>query len=496
MAIEQEIDEIFLHNAQPTSDTNKIRNLQEYIERLGGIKSHLEVISDQVVGIKTNFEIYDIQLDSLAKDLQMIQDKNRELETRLNRDKDVFEKLKSLTLALSIDDTHLQILDNGSFTKMDDLVKMQESLNILAGFRVEKYTIRIVRETKEKVLRCQRDFFKRFVSYLNKTFVRSESQGELKVHRDLYNKIKQYRFIFTHSKKYEDTFKMVFGSYTLHSKRLYEAEFAAHIDAILKLVNDPEKMQLSMDVLIKSFESLVTCELNFLINLVEEDETGEQGAIDIFKGVSGLIFEFLDQMFKQSRAITIISLSKIASDSETPRGLFLRSFRGDLYRKFELLQDRFVKDEEEKLRKNIKLDSLQQVLNQKGMSDLKSRMLRMYLTRYLRKVDEISLEKLIYRFKAIHSLRIPFEVERELPSDSAQKGVVLSEIMHAMEARIVSDVFGGDDEVGNVKRVVEMIRGKSTRPTEAELLLLKNVRAIVLENCSTENKTKYGRIFQ
>lgn len=496
MGIEEEIDNIFLNNANITSDQQKIKNLQEYYENLNSIKPYLNEILAQINTIKVDFEIYNVQLEVLAKELNVIQNKNQEIEEKLTKDEAVFSKLKKLVLALNIDDTHLRILDNGNFNRMDDIIHMEEALKILSGFEVDKFTIRIVIELKDKILQCQKNFYKRFVNFLDRTFVKSESTGELKVHKDLYGKIKQYKFIFIHSKKFPDCFELVFGSYILHSKKLYEFEFNSHLESILKLINDLEKINIAIEILIKSLESLIVCEQNYLTSLIDSEQLSIKGTEEIFKDITILIFDFLDKMFQKSQLITILALSNQDYNISNQNATFLHNFKKDLKKKYELLSNLFVKEEEEKLKKTINVQNLNQILNQDGLLELKMKLLRIYLERFIKNVDKYDLNKLIARYKIVYNIKIPFEIIQADAIYEKLKIDTLNYLLESFEKQCIDKIFNDDNEEQNIKDIIAMIKSKNNIIIGGEDTLLKTVRKIVLENCSDTDKPKYSNLFK
>lgn len=497
MSIEKEIDEIFLHKASKTSDGLKIKHLQEYSEKLEEVKPYLSILAEQIGAIKTPFEIYNIQLEALAKDLELIQEKNKELEEKLTKDQKIFEKLKDLVLALNIDEAHLQVLDNGNFGKMSDLTKMQEALAILSGFDVEKYKLRIVLDVKQKVLFCQKNFYKRFVNFLNKTFVETESKGELKVHKDLYTKIKQYEFIFNRSKQFQDCFDIVFGAYIMHSKKLYEGEFIGHLKTIDTLVDDDEKLHVAIEILFKSYKSIVMCERNFINNLIDDSEIADKGIQDIFKNVSAVLFEFTDKMFKKSRMSTIIAISEINKEEEDTEVIdFIKGFNKECKTKFQMLQDFFMKDEELNIKKTYNVRGLMTVFKQENLLDLKLKMFKLYIERIQNRMENYSLFKLVDRYKLMTAIKIPVSLcTKELKCDET-KEYVCKELSIRIEKKIIGEVLSGENSKENVKKLIEKIKQDKDTYIEGERLLIHLTREIVMEHVDSKEKFAYAKLFE
>ncbi|KAL6122476.1 hypothetical protein NUSPORA_00465 [Nucleospora cyclopteri] len=487
-SIEKELDEIFLKSMDFTFDNKKLENLKEFSKNMHTINPYLDLLLEKLSSIKIHFNIYNLQLESLATQISDIQDRNKELEEKYNKEKTIFDCLKGLTMALNIDDKHLQILDKGNFTNLEELVKMQESLDILSGFEADKFNIRVANEMKRKILTCQRNFYKRFATFFTSVFIKSEGFGDLKVHKDLYNTTNKFKFIFIRSKMFKDCFQEILFTYVSNSKAIYKQEFINHLNGINKLIDDPGKLHISIEVLFKSYLSICNVELNFLRNLLEDNDEAEKTTLQIFDEIEALLLEFIEKMFRKSELVTIISISPFTELQAQSKPLL--KFIAVLTEKTKILKEMFIKNEEERLIKTIKIGNLQQLLIQDNLNDLKIKMLNIYLDRLMKRIDSFDLQKLLNRYKLICSLKIP----KDLNMDYLQIES-LNKLFSKIENLVIEFVFNSKNEISKAKEVVQMIKERSEGITECESILLKKIRAILIENCDDSMKEEMKKVF-
>lgn len=367
----------------------------------------------------------------------------------------------------------------------------------MSGFDVENFTLRVVQDVKQKVVLCQRNFYKRFVNFLNKSFIKTESTGELKVHKDFYTKIKQYDFIFNNSKNFEDCFELVFGAYILHSKKLYDHEFKGHLKTIEKLLDDEGKLGVAIKILFKSYKSLLGCELNFISNLMQDEDIGNKGIKEIFKNVNVMLFDFIDELFKKSRIVTIISLSSVikASEEEQSEVPFLKNFDQECKRKFLLLQDLFIKDEEIFIKKTYNIAGLTKLFEQEDLIDLKTKMFDLYIERISKRVSDYTLSKLIDRYKLIYTIQLPPDMCKKGMKYDERKEFVCEEIEKRFEKKLLDEIF--ETEKINkelLKKIVVKIKQNEPKYKAAENKLILLTKEFLLPHVDDKEKHEIEKL--
>lgn len=473
--MEQEIDEIFLNTKEPTADDVKIDNLKKCTNKIPSLYPYADIIFEQVEEIRRCFAVYDIQLEALASELEGIQTRNKILEIRNANNNTLYTHLKELCIALSLDEGHFYVLENGSFSDISDLAKMEKSLAILGSVNLARYKLRIVSEKIAEITENQRNFLKRFVTFLRKLFIRSESSGELRVHRALYKSIAQYKFIYTFSKIYEDYYSIMCSAYLAHSKKIYELEFENHLNSIYDLVDDSEKLHICFDVLTKSYESLIICETDF-IKMMDINVSIEE----IFGNINSTIVEFVGEMFKKSRLATLVSVG-IILNTDKKYSIAYENLKKDLNKRYETLVNLYLKSEAEVPPSFQRMDRLNFVIGSECSDAFKQKLLVLYLEKLKTKENDNGPES------AISKLQLLYCIES---SDKNLKKTIESEL-EKMPQLIISYVYSADNEPAQIKYLIKMVDEKKPGAST----IMRHIRSIVLEHSSNANKNKYETLF-
>lgn len=473
--MDREIDEIFLHTKEPTADAIKIENLKACTRKIPDLYPYIDLVLEQVEDIRKYFSIYDIQLDALAVDLKSIQDKNKHIKDKNEHENAIYNHLKELCLTLTMDKSHFQILENGSFTDLDDLVKMEKSLGILGAVDLSKYSIRIVKEKISEITDSQRNFLKRFVTFLSKLLIKSESSGELKVHKTLYKSISLYKFIYAFSKKYEDYYSILCSAYATHSKKMYEIEFENHLDSIYDMVKDINTLALCFDILTKGYSSLVGCEINFI-----KDMDIDVSVDTIFKNINTLIIEFVSDMFKKSSLGTLLPIGAILKNS-VPSNETYGEFKDELSKTYEVLEESYIKTERETDPSATQIDRLNLALNSDCTTSLKDKLLDAVVKNLIEDIKNTKIDKFIYRLQLLHSIQ---STENKVKD-------ALGIITDVFPRKIIDYVFSSEQEISNAKTLIEMVDMKNAKATE----ILESIRSVVIENASDNRKEGFTRLF-
>lgn len=330
--VSKETNRILLATENIGDEKDSLDGLNKFIKRYHTLDPSLDLLADAVKTNKVFFEVYDVMIKSLNQELETVQENVLHLENKIKFQTDVYNRLKNICLTMAIDDDSLHILENGSFEDSVDLSKMETSLSILKNVPENIYTLRIVEERSSEIFEVERNFLKRFAAFLSKVAIQSESKGELKVHRRFYEMMSKYKFIFKFGKSQEDFYRILSVLYVKKSKSLYENEFQSHLDRVSELINDNQSLAYCIDSLIKTYQALSECEVNFMKLM---DIT--LSASEIFNSVDAMILEFLDRFFQKSKFCVFLSIHQFTNENfREPLGS-LYSMLIEKYRIFEKL---------------------------------------------------------------------------------------------------------------------------------------------------------------
>lgn len=473
--MDKEIDEIFFGAEEPADDATKIENLKACTRRIPELYPYIDLVLEQVEDIRRCFSIYDIQLDALAEDLKSIQDKNRHIEHRNEHETAIYNHLRELCLALTLDERHFRVLENGSFTDLDDLVGMEKSLGILGAVDLSRYSIRIVKEKMAAITDSQRNFLKRFVTFLSKLLIKSECSGELKVHKKLYKSIARYKFIYAFAKKYEDYYSILCSAYATHSKKMYEIEFESHLESIYDMVKDVKTLALCFDVLTKGYGSLVGCEANFI-----RDMDIDVPVDTIFKNINTLIIEFVGDMFRKSNLGTLLPVGAIlgapASDNPTYERL-----RDELAQTYEVLEELYIKTEREASPSAPQIDRVNLALGSDCAASLKDGLVDAVALSLADDAANAKTAEFVLRLQLLHAIRSGRDAVRD--ARRALDGL--------FPRRVIDHVFASEREVENARSLIKMVNPEGGGAAE----VLRQMRSIVLENAPDDKKSALARLF-
>lgn len=330
----KQIDSIFLDGKDTGAGQENLDGLKTIAEKFSVLFPYLDLIQESVATSRTRFAVYDVMLESLYLELADIQNEVWSLEAKLKFESEVYDRLKSICLSLTIDEEHLHVLESGVLTNTEDLAKMERSLSILGSFSSEEYTLRIIKEREAEISAIQRKFLKRFVLFLSKLFVQSDSRGELKVHRSFYESMSKYKFIYKFSHSHGDFYRVLCDAYVKQSRSLYMQEFHGHLNRISELITDNQALAFSIESLVKTYGSLLECELNFM-RLMDIDSS----PAEIFGSVDLMIMDFLDIFFKKSSFCILVSIYQFCSDDNKAK---LGSLHKSLVDKYRILEEVYL----------------------------------------------------------------------------------------------------------------------------------------------------------
>lgn len=306
-----------------------IKSIDTFIDKFGTLDPtfvyYLELLKEK----KEPFEIYKIRNDSLNENLEGTGSQASQIQKNIEFEEELIEKLKIILVSANVSEETYKILKNGDFNNTEDLSNMEREINAFFN-TVTEYDIQIVKQAFQELKKVQREFLERFVLFLEKLLVSSESNGELTVHKSLYMNMRKFKFIYKFSK---DTgfYKQLCDAYKKKSKSLYTHEFSSHIRRISELIKDNQSLIFTIDSLFRSYKSLLECEIDFLKLMDIELDIDE-----IFSNVNLMILDFLDSFFKKSAFCVLISICKSKDN------FALGGFSEMLLDKYKVLEDIFL----------------------------------------------------------------------------------------------------------------------------------------------------------
>ncbi|KAI5172001.1 hypothetical protein PAEPH01_1725 [Pancytospora epiphaga] len=473
--MEKEIDSIFIEEKRGAfADDRKIERLRECVNALPRLDPYLDLLHSNAEDIRKHLAVYDIQLRSLAAELDSIQKKNGIIEERNKNEKTVYEELKNLCVALTVDDEHFKILEEGSFIDFEELGKMEKSINIIGVTDLSKYTIRVVREGRERIQKAQRNFLKRFVGFINKLLVEPEHFGELRVHKSLYQLIYRYKFIYRFGRQFEEFYTVMRNAYENHAMSLYEKEFEKYLRGISDLIDDAGKLSLAIGVLLRSYECLVDSEVNFKRRMDADFSISQ-----IFSNANSVIIEFIGEMFGRSKIVTLTSVGIVlnSSNSDIPE---FEKFMDDLKKRYEVLEGLFLKKEKESKVTWGKIADMNAMLGAACLDTLKNGLLSSYVERLVIDGKEGGIKEYLMNMQALYFIR----------SDSSLIKNGIERMREGLPQRIIKHVFTTGDECVNVSRALEGLDPE--RPGYGEIT--RQLREVILANAEGEARINLEKL--
>ncbi|KMV65803.1 hypothetical protein M970_070740 [Encephalitozoon cuniculi EcunIII-L] len=479
--MEKEIDDLFLKARGEKVDQDKINNLARCMSEIPKIHPNLSQVRTKCKEIGLSLELYTIKLESLAKEMKGIEEENTKLENEIRYQTSIYEHLKELLISVEIKEDHFIALESESFDSIDGLCKIEKALEVLDNFSVDEYDIRIVREKKERINDALREFYRRFITYMGSFMVRSESTGELKVHKGLYGVIKRFKKIFQHSKRYRDYYVVMCSIYMARSKKLYEREFGFHLSTVLRILKEgvtQEKVDKIFETLFESYRSIIRCEARFLKNMEIEGTCKE-----IFRNTGLLIVEFVEDVYDAADIETLDGLGKSwkdVGDDEEAYGLFQKELRSAYERlESEYLNKKMGKGENGVWR-------LEEILSRSSNPELKRRAVVMGVQRVMENTGKRDLREIIRRWRLLdHAGRVCDEKVEEL--EDAEKRTESE-----FEKSCIDAILGDGRAVENVGKVLSLIDGEEGFRAK----VIRKIREMVSNDVEEGDAEKIDKILR
>ncbi|ADM11837.1 exocyst complex component Sec3-like protein [Encephalitozoon intestinalis ATCC 50506] len=447
--MEKEIDDLFLYGSVKKVGKDRIRTLEKCMGDLPKINPNLEQVWTKCKEIDSSLELYSIKLESLAREMKGIEKENTKLENEIQYQTSIYEHLKELLINVEIKEDHFITLESESFDSIDGLCRIEKALEVLDGFHVDEYDIRIVREKKERINDALREFYKRFITYMGSFMVDSESSGDLKVHKGLYGAIKRFKKIFQHSKRYRDYYVVLCSIYMARSKKLYEREFGFHLKTVLRLLKEDvtqDKMDRIFETLFESYRSIVKCEDRFLKSM-EIDGTCQE----IFRNTGLLIVGFVEDAYDIADIEVLNGLGKIWKEVEPDEDVY-GSFQKELREVYGRLEEEYLKKKMGKGENGV--GKLEEILSRSSNEDLKRKAIVMGTQRIMEEEDKGDLRRIVKRWRLLDYMgkKCTKEIEEVLDAERKTES--------EFEKSCADMILGSGKTVDNVKKVLSLINGE------------------------------------
>ncbi|ELA42775.1 uncharacterized protein VICG_00090 [Vittaforma corneae ATCC 50505] len=448
---------------------SKETSCMSFKEDLKTLRPKIDHLKTEIKSQMVPFAVHQVMIGSLSNELEEIKNTVGYLESKLDFEKKVYERTKQILLSLTVDQDNLHILETGSFTDDDDLIKIEKSLSILKEFSRGKCELKIVKEREREILDLLSNFLKRFVMFLSKLFIKSESKNELRVHRSFYEKMMKYKFIYTFSKTNSEYYTVLCVAYTRKSKDLYNEEFENHLNRVSELITDVNSLKFTLDALVMTYESLLECETNFLSLMDISSDIRE-----IFSGVDLMIVDFIDIFFKMSPFCIIIALNLYTTGEFVNR---LGSLGQSLKEKKAILEEVFLHQQ-----KSTGLSfEVAGLINELNKMPIKSDFLENLVHAVIKKArkQNVQLEEGLKNHQIIHS------VER-----LDDKKEIIECMERYLTPKIIDRIFGGRNERSEIKEIFKAVDSQKGGYVEA----ISFIKKTILENCEEAKRNEYIKI--
>ncbi|KAF9763416.1 hypothetical protein NGRA_1285 [Nosema granulosis] len=449
--MEEEIDSLFLGQDDSEIKESSIKDLEICSDKIASLVPFIDIICGKMGSIKMDYDLYYIKLERLAKEMATIEDANTKLENEILYQTSIYNRLRDLLISLEIKEEHFISLETEALDTPEGLSKIEKALNILCSFDIPDYTIRVVEEKKERIEKALRSFYKRFIHFLGTFFGKKEaSSGVLRVHSDLYSRMKAYKDIYAYSRRFPDFYAVLCRVYFKHAQNLYSREIETHLATVHKLLTNEDKDKVDEKVeeclggLMETYKSIEDCESKFL-----KDMNIDLDSSEVFSSSNKIILDFIEDVFYISPLSTIIFLEHNEHEE----------LKIKLKKKF-ISREMEVKDPKEGLKrfkeiiKKSKIDDLNSVLY--GLN--KERILRRNKDTFELLESKMLLDDLIYA-----------DMNENLRNEHFQ---CINDLHESIKKSLIGYVFEeGDAEVeGRLKEIGRKVKGGKLQKEVYEIL--------------------------
>lgn len=499
MDIGQEIDHLFL-STQEDAELDILDMIKRHVDSLNDYIKLLHSFESEINNHKEIYEYYRLKLQTLANELQEIEERSVSIQTQVINKKRMYEEIKQLLVVIEIKPEYFHRIKNPNF---EDLTGLKVALNVLKSFNC-KYNIKAVNEKKERINNALKEFIDEFIIYFQKrlNMHETESRGELKIHQHVYDEVRKYEFVFEYAKEHDkDNFVKLSRKYITASKTLYEKEFEQHLKIIRKSLKEykdklSDKMDEALGVIIESFYLIVACESNFIAKTFDENTNFvNEYSTNIFNNVVEIILDFLRDLYRINNISSINALfnaQKIHPNQETASldiiikfkekiADFLSDFKKDYIR---LQKQNWKTESKRKFYKNLVCE-----IKKNSYSEINKELCDIFLDRIndLQQEKKGKIEFIIYKLNFIKEIENLHIKENKNKIDQLR-----SKEMEDLEKEVIVYIFGGEKNKTNerIKNVRNLIKNMIKDDQKYNSEIRQTIKNFIV-NQSDEDLQKY-----
>lgn len=451
-----------------TNIVKKLESLASLKKEISSISPLIDILKSEMKTQKTPHSVYQVMIDCLWGNLEEIQKETIHLKEKLKFETEVYERLKQICLSLTFDEENFHVLEVGSFTNDDDLVKMENSLAMLSGFSKGEYTLKIIKERETENFQIISKFLRRFLIYISKMFTKSESNAELKVHRSFYKQMSKFKFIYQFSKTNREYFGFLCNAYTKKSMDLYNYEFKLHLNRVSELITGAETLVCAIDSIIMTYQSLLECEINFMCVLGIESNPK-----DIFLTVDTMIVDFIDIFFSKLSYPVMGVMFKYTSKDNKDR---LGSLYDSLIEKRMVFEEIFIHQRKNKPMTFEFADLMNSISENESNAGFIDKMTEI--------VKDNCKNTRMEACSLINTLQILYCI-----NNIANKAELINNLKSILIPKILECAFEDKSDEKNIQKLFKSV--DSNRPGYAEITQFIN--HTIVENAEDENKNELIR---
>ncbi|WUR03106.1 exocyst complex component 1 (EXOC1) [Vairimorpha necatrix] len=461
--MEQEIDDLFISDKSVDYTDKSIEDLNKNIENFKTIIPYIDLIKNKISSVDTNFELYNVKLEKLATEMKNIEEENTKLENEIFYQTSIYENLKDLLLKLQLKEEHFITLETETFTNQG-LVKIEEAIENLENFSAENYTIRVVKEKKNRINETLEKFYKKFVGYIANLLENEQIGTNFQVHTELYKKLEKYKFLYKMSEKYEKNYTNLCDLYINYSKVRYNAELTEYLKRLLDLNKEskkPENIEQTINTIFETYKLLIHVESNFLKSMSIKRDIKE-----IFNNSNQKIVNFLKDLYFILPLETVCYTNKNLEENTENEEIFYKNFIEDL--KISVLgklKKQFLQKEAELRDKEKGIARFKNFIKLSKMEDFNNILYRINISRILRLDNESNI------WDIIDSKRGLFEINYKTNDDIYKEAD--KEINKRLEKSVIDFVF----EHGELKRQINYLKNG----IKGSAIFVKNMKEQVYE---------------
>lgn len=475
----------------------KAQALRKNAEIVKSIRPTCESLKRENLKLRVHYDVYDLKLERLSKELEEIEANSRRLEMEIRNKTALLDVLKAVAVNLEMSEEYCDVLDVAGFETPEDLARIEEALTALEENPFEDLDILAVKGHGVEVKDRTKAFMKRFRVFFSEFLesIESMSEGQLRVHSLMYDGVKRYEFIFKFAfENQKEDFVSLTSLYSKYSNEMYRYEFERHLSVLQKLCSEksPEKMQDGLRIFIESFFMIVKCEVHFCkFRLFSGDDVTEF-VLGIFKSIFDLVLSAFHNMFKHRGLALICALNgdfvfEFQNEEKNIWLVFLekmRRFREHAKNTF-LIRER---DDYASRSRARNLDRCMEHIKLCNDLEISERLVEM-ITQDITRNKREDLEDLIHTLKLLYKLSSGLKEKPEMNTSAKELDDVIGDRLQDLEREGIGYIFGGDDSkvVKRTKAILSIIDNNRD--------ILDSFKKIVFDNANDEQRRELQALF-